>query len=123
MTDLNDWELEQRAFHAAAKGVETTATPEQMQELIRDLWKALCLRDEELRQTQEHAQVLVEALAEIKATNDGQSTQPIGDIIAGCAHEVGELRKAHRQRDNELEEQDPFDKEVDVPYVGFRPGG
>lgn len=120
---IDDWELEQRAFHAAGKGVDTTATPEQMQELIRDLWKALCQRTDELRETEEHAEVLMEALAEIKATHDGNSAQPIGDILDGCIAEIAQIKQASPGRAKARREMSPFDKEGDVSHVGTQPGG
>lgn len=38
-----------------------------------------------------HRVLLVEALAEIKATHDGRSDQPIDDIFAGLFEELKEL--------------------------------
>ena len=35
-----------------------------------------------------HFMLLAEALAEIKATVDGQSNQPVADIISGCIEEI-----------------------------------
>jgi hypothetical protein len=119
---LDDWELEQRAFHAAAKGVETTATPEQMQELIRDLWRAFCERTDALDETDRHLTVLVEALSEIKATDDGHSTQPIRDIIKGCLSEISTLKKAMAERKTKRDAID-WDRDVELPYVGMRPAG
>lgn len=35
-----------------------------------------------------HFTILVEALSEIKASSDGESDQPIADIVAGCLEEI-----------------------------------
>ena len=35
-----------------------------------------------------HFNILCEAMAEIKATVDGKSTQPIKDIVSGCLDEI-----------------------------------
>jgi len=38
-----------------------------------------------------HFEILAEAMAEIKATSDGLSNQPIADIVAGCLEEIAAL--------------------------------
>lgn len=38
-----------------------------------------------------HFDILAEALAEVKATSDGQSDQSIADIVAGCLDEIAAL--------------------------------
>ena len=43
--------------------------------------------------SQAHFTILVEALAEIKATVDGQSSQPVTDIVAGCISEIAALKR------------------------------
>ena len=47
----------------------------------------------ELRKIRKREQTLIEAMAEIKATNDGESDQPIDDIIRGCITELNEINK------------------------------
>ncbi|MDF1599670.1 hypothetical protein PZ895_07760 [Mesorhizobium sp. YIM 152430] len=41
--------------------------------------------------SQRHFDILVEAMAEVKATSDGGSDQPIADIVAGCIAEITAL--------------------------------
>lgn len=36
-------------------------------------------------------EILIDALAEIKATNDGNSDQPINKILEGCLEEIRKL--------------------------------
>lgn len=38
-----------------------------------------------------HFEILTEAMAEVKATSDGLSDQPIADIVAGCLAEIEAL--------------------------------
>lgn len=38
-----------------------------------------------------HFEILAEAMAEVKATSDGLSYQPIADIVAGCLEEIAAL--------------------------------
>lgn len=38
-----------------------------------------------------HFEILAEAMAEVKATSDGLSYQPIADIVAGCLEEIDAL--------------------------------
>lgn len=38
-----------------------------------------------------HFELLAEALAEVKATSDGDSEQPIAQIVAGCLAEIAAL--------------------------------
>lgn len=63
----------------------------------RDMWKGQVERQAEdiakLRHEVRVADVLAEALAEVKATSDGESTQPIADIVAGCIAEIGAMSK------------------------------
>lgn len=63
----------------------------------RDMWRGQVESQAEdiakLRQEIRVTDVLAEALAEIKATSDGESTQPIADIIAGCIAEIGAMSK------------------------------
>lgn len=39
-----------------------------------------------------HLNILAEAMAEVKATSDGLSDQPIAAIVAGCIDEIKELK-------------------------------
>lgn len=41
-----------------------------------------------------HFDILAEAMAEVKATSDGLSDQPIADIVAGCIEEIAALPDA-----------------------------
>lgn len=41
-----------------------------------------------------HFDILVEAMAEVKATSDGLSDQPIADIVQGCIDEIAALEPA-----------------------------
>lgn len=63
----------------------------------RDMWKGQVERQTQeitkLRQEIRVMDVLAEAMAEVKATSDGESTQPIADIVAGCLVEIAELSK------------------------------
>ncbi|MDR6163536.1 hypothetical protein [Pseudomonas fluorescens] len=63
----------------------------------RDMWKGQVERQSEeiakLRQEIRVMDVLAEAMAEVKATSDGESTQPIADIVAGCLAEIAALSK------------------------------
>lgn len=45
----------------------------------------------ELAQESRRVTVLVEALAEIKATVDGHSDQPVAAILDGCIAEMGKI--------------------------------
>lgn len=45
-----------------------------------------------------HFDILAEAMAEVKATSDGDSTQPIADIVAGCLAEIDALPDSRRAR-------------------------
>lgn len=39
-----------------------------------------------------HFEILAEAMAEVKATSDGLSDQPIADIVAGCLAEIAAIK-------------------------------
>lgn len=43
---------------------------------------------ESLRKDARLLDILVEALAEVKATSDGHGDQPIADIVSGCLAEI-----------------------------------
>jgi hypothetical protein len=43
-----------------------------------------------------HFDILAEAMSEVKATSDGESDQPISDIVAGCLAEIDALSEAGR---------------------------
>lgn len=45
----------------------------------------------EIQILEKRESILVDAMAEIKATSDGKSDQPIKDIIDGCIKELGEI--------------------------------
>lgn len=61
---------------------------EDIEKLVLD---ALDAKDREIERLRAHMDILVDALAEIKATSDGESDQPIADIIKWCLEQVGEL--------------------------------
>lgn len=44
--------------------------------------------ERELIALERRESILVDAMSEIKATSDGQSDQPIADIVAGCLVEL-----------------------------------
>ncbi|MEO3387365.1 hypothetical protein [Mesorhizobium sp. CAU 1741] len=52
-----------------------------------------------------HFNILVEAMAEVKATSDGLSDQPVADIVQGCIDEIASLEPAP-------ETEEPFDAEM-----------
>lgn len=82
-------ELSCRQFHSIAQGL--LAERDRL-ERNRDMWKGQVERQAEelalLRRELRVMDVLAEAMAEVKATSDGHSTQPIADIVAGCLAEI-----------------------------------
>ena len=50
----------------------------------------------ELRKLRKRDEILVTALSEIKATNDGESDQPIGDIVNWCLDQLKEIEEKER---------------------------
>lgn len=61
----------------------------------RDMWKGQVERQAEelasLRSELRVMDVLAEAMAEVKATSDGESTQPIAGIVSGCLAEIATM--------------------------------
>lgn len=47
--------------------------------------------NESLRKDARLLNILVEAMAEVKATSDGESDQPIADIVSGCLDEIAAI--------------------------------
>lgn len=47
--------------------------------------------NESLRKDARLLNILVEAMAEVKATSDGESDQPIADIVSGCLAEIAAI--------------------------------
>ena len=52
----------------------------------------LIAENESLRRDARILDILVEAMAEVKATSDGNSDQPIADIVSGCLAEIAANR-------------------------------
>lgn len=50
-----------------------------------------CYEIQEMRKEARLLDVLAEAMAEIKAASDGESDQPIADIISGCLAEIAAI--------------------------------
>lgn len=65
--------------------VARTATREELIELLRQ-------QDAEIINLKKREDILCAAMAEVKATDEGQSTQPISRIVAGCISELDDLR-------------------------------
>jgi hypothetical protein len=55
--------------------------------------KRLTAENEELRRRLRVSDISVEAMAEVKATNDGLSDQTITEIVDGCLAEIAALRE------------------------------
>jgi len=49
---------------------------------------ASCYEIQEMRKDARLLDILAEAMAEVKATSDGESDQPIADIVSGCLAEI-----------------------------------
>lgn len=66
----------------------------------RDMWKGQVERQAEelvsLRSELRVIDVLAEAMAEMKATSDGESAQPIADIVSGCVAEIAAMGHGER---------------------------
>ena len=60
----------------------------------------------ELRKLRKREQVLVEAMAEVKAVDEGESDQLIKDIVQGCITELAEI-----------DEKENFLREMEIPEV------
>lgn len=65
--------------------VARTATREELVELLRQ-------HDTEIVKLKKREDILASAMAEVKATDEGKSTQPISRIVAGCISELAALR-------------------------------
>lgn len=50
-------------------------------------------QDAEIKRLRARNWIMVEALSEIKATNDGDSSQPVEDILDGCVKELEALEE------------------------------
>lgn len=48
---------------------------------------------EENKRLERERDIFAEALAEIKATHEGKSDQPIGAILSGCIEEIAQLKR------------------------------
>lgn len=69
------------------KRVNTVEYVEELFKKIRDLEQ----ENESLRKDARLLNILVEAMAEVKATSDGNSDQPIADIVSGCLAEIATI--------------------------------
>lgn len=87
-------ELSRRQFHSIAQAL--LAERDRL-ERNRDMWKGQVERQAEelalLRRELRVMDVLAEAMAEVKATSDGHSAQPVPDIVAGCLAEIAAMNK------------------------------
>jgi hypothetical protein len=63
------------------------------QERVRALSSGLTAAKGALETLRKRESVLVDAMAEVKATSDGKSTQPIASIVSGCITELALLAK------------------------------
>lgn len=54
-------------------------------------YDAIKAENEVLRKDARLLNILVEAMAEVKATSDGKSDQPIADIVSGCLAEIAAI--------------------------------
>ena len=61
--------------------------PPEYTQLRDDYWSALA----ELTMLRKREDILVAAMSEVKATNEGKSTKPISRIVAGCIAELSAL--------------------------------
>lgn len=74
--------------------------PDSLQELIDDLLddlipKAMEEHEKALQDKQDKINVFADAMSEIKATTEGNSKQPVKDIIRGCIDELKSLSATH----------------------------
>jgi CRISPR/Cas system-associated endoribonuclease Cas2 len=58
---------------------------------IKARYDALKAENESLRKDARLLDILAEAMAEVKATSDGESEQPIADIVSGCLAEIAAI--------------------------------
>lgn len=63
-------------------------TEEQMRAYAR---KVAAKREAEVRYLKKREDILVTAMSEIKATNEGKSDHPISKIVAGCIFELSNI--------------------------------
>lgn len=80
----SDYERRVRSALAstAPEGVRDALTRSEIEALKHELAR---------RPSTRHFEILAEAMAEVKATSDGPSDQPIADIVAGCLTEIAAL--------------------------------
>lgn len=52
---------------------------------------AACYEIQEIRKDARLLNILAEAIAEVKATSDGESDQPIADIVSWCLAEIAAI--------------------------------
>jgi len=64
--------------------VARTASREELIELLRQ-------HDTQLIALKRREEILIAAMAEIKATDEGNSAQPIANILEGCIRELNQI--------------------------------
>jgi len=92
-----EWDMEQRAFYAANSDAN-----DDVKALVKDLWAAFCDAQDEIARMASRlakaeagrrvADLNAEALAEIKASVDGQSDQTPRAIIYGLLVEIAKTK-------------------------------